>query len=337
MSDDSHDPVGGDHADGDHAGGLGPATPPGRAHLLWDNGNGTAAVWRLGASGSGGGERRLFGPFAGWTARALAVGPDGRVFLLWTGRDRAASIWSVDMEAGAAQRGEAGGARHGEFGPYDGWEARTLAVGPDGTLRVLWAGADGAAALWSLPGWSLTGGSLTREGFGGGEPEALDCGPFAGWAARSLAVGPDNLAHLLWTRGDGAASVWRVGAEGRVVPSEYGPYAGWDAVGVAAGRDGASRLLWRSAGGYASLWDAAQAGGDDRAADERPQTVHGPFKGWSAVGVASAGAGGAAHLLWRHDGGGLASVWHLGAADGGGHEEYGPYAGWVPVALAVGP
>ena len=317
-----------------------PPPPPGRTHLLWDNGSGTAAVWRLGewhpgASGPEDGEaadRQQFGPFTGWAARGLAVGPGGRVYLLWAGPGRAASVWSVDMEAGAA--------RHVEYGPYDVWEARALAVGPDGVLRVLWVGAGGSAALWSLP----------EQNFAeGGVHDSLDCGPFAGWTAQALAVGPDNRAHLLWTRGDGAASVWLVGADGRTQPSEYGPYDGWSAVGVAAGRDGGSCLLWRGAGGYASLWDVrapgvgeapgvgqTQEGEDARAPDERPQAVHGPFAGWTPAAVARGGDG-AAHLLWRRDGGGLASVWRLDATGGGSHRECGPFAGWMPVALALGP
>lgn len=182
-------------------------------------------------------------------------------------------------------------------------------------------GRRGRAALWSLRG--------------GEAPEALDCGPYAGWTAVSLAVGPDNRAHLLWTRDDGAASVWRIGADGLAHPAERGPYEGWSAVAAAAGREGASRLLWRSAGGLASLWDIP-AGGDAPVPDRRPQTVQGPFEGWTPAAVAP-GADGGAHVLWRHDGGGRASVWRLDEKGGVGHTEYGPYAGWAAVALALGP
>ncbi len=314
----SHDPLAGLSA------GPAPGVGAGRMHLLWDNGNGTAAVWRLGPSGAetGGAVRRQFGPFAGWAARALAVGPDRLAHVLWAGPGRAASVWSVDMEGG-----EVG---HWEFGPFDGWEARARAVGPDNVLRVLWAGADGRAALWSL-----------REGEA---PEALDCGPFEGWAAVSLAVGSDDRAHVLWTRDDGAASVWQVGADGVAQPSEYGPYPGWSAVAAAAGPGGISRLLWKSAGGWASLWDIPAGGEtpDQDAGDPvgHAQAVHGPFEGWTPAAVAP-GADGEAHVLWRRDGGGLASVWRIDAGeDGEGgveHTEYGPYAGWSAVALALGP
>lgn len=333
MTDGSHDSMSPDSMSHDPPAGPAPGRAPGsgrgRAHLLWDNGNGTAAVWRLGPGGAeapGASDRRQFGPFAGWAARALAVGADGRAYLLWAGRDRTASVWSVDMAGGED--------RHREFGPFPGWEARTLAVGPDGVLRVLWAGADGAAALWSLREEGL------REG---AAPESLVCGPYAGWAAVSLAVGPDGQALLLWTRADGAASVWRVGADGLAQQTEHGPYEGWSAVAVAAGQDGAIRLLWKSAGGYASLRDfpgggeaSGGAGPDNHGQGDHGQTVHGPFEGWTPAAVAQ-GADGQPHLLWRYNGGGLASVWRLAGADGVGHREYGPYAGWTPVALALGP
>ena len=309
-----------------------PGFGQGRTHILWDNGNGTASLRRLDAAGGpdlkpeGEPAPYLFGPFAGWTPRAVAAGSDGMVFLLWTGRDRTASVWSVDMEDGDY--------RHVEFGPYAGWEARALAVGPDAVLRVLWAGADGAAALWSL-----------RPG---APPEAMDYGPFPGWAAASLSVGPDNRAHLLWTRDDGAASVWRVGADGLALQTEYGPHDGWSAVAVAAGRDGTSRLLWKSAGGCASLWTVpaegesenglahseGQAPFESQAPSEgHAQTLCGPFEGWTPAAVAI-DADDAAQLLWRCDGGGPASVWRVDAAGGLTHAEYGPYAGWSPVALA---
>ena len=299
---------------------------PGRRHLLWDNGNGTAAVWRVEpAAGPGPGEvrRHQFGPFAGWAARALAVGPDGRVYLLWAGRDGGASLWSVDMEDG--------GRRHWEFGACAGWAARTLAVGPDDVVRVLWTGPGGRAALWSL-----------REGK---SPESLDCGPFAGWAAVSLSVGADNWAQMLWTGPGGAASVWRVGADGQAEQAKYGPFAGWRAVAVAsAGRGGAGRLLWQGAGGLASLWDMPggqgpggdTTGGEVSPPDRQPQAVHGPFEGWTPASVAL-GADEAAHVLWRFDGGGLASVWRMMGSEEVMHAEYGPFAGWVPVALALGP
>ena len=215
---------------------------------------------------------------------------------------------------------EGGAARLSEFGPYAGWEARALAVGPDGVLRVLWAGANGAAALWSL-----------REDEA---PESLDCGPFVGWTAASLAADPDGRAHLLWVRDGGGASVWRVGDDGLADQTEFGPYDGWRAVSVAAGRAG-SRLLWKGQGGRASVWDISGAGGRLGVDDER-QRVHGPFAGWTPT-VITLGAGGAAQFLWRGDSGGRASVWRADGAGGFTRTEYGPYTGWAAVALATGP
>ena len=70
--------------------------------------------------------------------------------------------------------------------------------------------------------------------------------------------------------------------------------------------------------------------------DRQPQAVHGPFEGWTPAAVAL-GADEAAHVLWRFDGGGLASMWRMMGSEEVTHAEYGPFAGWVPVALALGP
>lgn len=296
-----------------------------QTHVLWDNGLGTAALWRIGPSGET--TKRQFGPFPGWAARALDVGMDGAAQVLWAGRDGAASLWSI------AEDGES---RHVEFGPYAGWEARAVAAGPDGTHHVLWRGADGAAIVWSLrPGQS---------------PGSRSFGPYAGWGASSLSVGMDNRVHLLWHGRDGQAGVWRwsegSGRDGEAeiesqIESQisYGPHDGWSAVAVAEGEAGRSRLLWQGEGGQASLWpieEAGETGEGETGGEERPQTVYGPFAGWTVIGAAC-GPGDGARLLWKYDLGGMASLWRLAADGGFTHEEYGPYSGWVPVALAAGP
>jgi len=89
----------------------------GRVHLLWDSGNGTGAVWRLRPDGAA--DRRPFGPFAGWAARALAAGPDGRAFLPWRHDGGLASVRRL---------GAAGGVGHAERGPCAGRAPVALAV-----------------------------------------------------------------------------------------------------------------------------------------------------------------------------------------------------------------
>lgn len=287
-----------------------PALTP--MHILWDNRQGTAALWRITAGGK---TQRQFGPFAGWSARTLALGPDGAAHLLWTGRGGTASVWSV------AEDGET---RHSEFGPFAGWEAASLAVGPDGAQHVLWNRGDGAAILWTIQPEQA--------------PAVRTFGPYDGWRATSLSIGSDNHLHLLWNCRDGQASVWRWAGGGLEDDGEiesqatYGPYDGWTAAAIAGDSVGASRLLWRGEGGQASLWtldDAAEA-------DEQTRTVYGPFEGWTAS-AAACGPDGGAHLLWRYDLGGLASLWRVAADGEVTHEEHGPYTDWVPVALATGP
>lgn len=295
-------------------------------HLLWDNGQGTAAVWRISPAGET--TKRQFGPFDGWAARALAVGPEGTVHLLWTGRDGIASVWSVP---------EDGPPRQTKYGPFAGWEARALAVGADNTQHLLWNRADGTAIVWSIRPEQM--------------PEALHFGPYDGWSATGLAVGPDNQIHLLWNCRDGQAGVWRW-ASGSGTESEregeseaevemesqiaFGPFDGWRAAAVAGGCAGVSRLLWQGENGRASLWTVSGAEpGEPDGGEEQPQPVYGPFEGWTATGAAC-GPDDSAHILWRYQKGGMASVWRIEADGEFTHEEHGPYTGWAPVALAAG-
>jgi hypothetical protein len=104
------------------------------SRLLWRHQDGRASVWAVSAAGvlEGG---REFGPFAGWSATALASGQDGRSRLLWNHVDGRASLWSLSSTA-AFESGV-------EFGPFPGWSARGVAVGGDGKIRLLWRHVDG--------------------------------------------------------------------------------------------------------------------------------------------------------------------------------------------------
>ena len=297
--------------------------------LLWDNGGGSAALWRLEAGRKTPDAPLILGPFTRWTARGLAVGAAGESLLLWTGPEGRASVWRV----GPGTAGQAGAERPVKFGPYPGWEALGLAAGSDGIARLLWRGPDGTAALWRLPA-ALDSGET---------PSVRNFGPYPGWSAASLSVGPDRQVHLLWTHTDGEANLWRLddGEETAEhapadLQTQFGPYEDWAATAVTAQPDGTSRLLWRRAGGQASLWTVGAESAGVPPPDALTQAVQGPCQRWTAVGAAAQPGGGAA-LLWRHDGGGMASVWQLDAdGEAIAHAEHGPYSGWVPVALAAG-
>ncbi len=284
-----------------------PAAPPPApaatllAHVLWCDGSGTLSLWDVTA---GGFTHREAGPYAGWTPRFVAAGPDKRARVLWGHSSGAASLWTVNADGGIA---------HAEYGPYGGWTTRGLAVGPDSAPHVLWTQPGGEVSLWIV---NADGGIAHAE-----------YGPYDGWAARGLAVGPDGRTQVLWARGDGAASLWTVNADGSFSYTNYGPYSGWSPQGLAAAPDGTRRVLWTHTSGQASVWHVDAGGGFTHA-------EYGPYPAWATPGI-NVGADGVTRLLWAHPGG-EASLWSLDAAGGFAYRDYGPYAGWAALSLGGG-
>jgi len=91
-------------------------TPAPRTHLLWKCVDGTVSLWTVGDDGSV--AYKQYGPYAGWTATALADGADGVTTLIWTHTsDGKISLWKLDS---------AGNPLSNEYGPYPGWSAVAL-------------------------------------------------------------------------------------------------------------------------------------------------------------------------------------------------------------------
>ncbi len=281
--------------------------PPQRTQMLWTNTNGQAALWQVKADGTY--ASAVYGPFAGWTARAVSDGPDGTAHLLWTNTNGTASVWNISA-TGYTSR---------QFGPYSGWAAVSLATAPaggDGTSRLLWDNTNGQAAFWNL---NTATGAFSPTQFG----------PYSGWTAKAVSMASDE-AGLLWTNVNGQAAAWAVLANGTAAAMQvYGPYSGWTAQAIASGELGdEGRLLWDNSNGTASLWTPNLADGTFT------YTAYGPFGGWSARAVATGGDD-VNHLLWDNVSG-QASLWTL-TGSGYTSTQYGPFSGWTAVALSAGP
>ena len=251
--------------------------------LLWGNARGRAELWRL--SGSGAVEASAsFGPYYGWTPRAVSNGLDARGRALWTHDDGRAALWELDPANGLQT--------YSVYGPYGGWRAVDVALGQDLRSSLVWARLDGAAGLWTV----LPGGSIER---------ATTFGPYPGWRVRAVSAGGDNRTRLLWTEAGGQAALWTVSAAHALEGSAlYGPFAGWEAADLATAPDSSSYLLWRRADGAAGLWRVSAGGGGIELA-----ASFGPYAGWTAASLA-VGGDNRARLLWTHTDG-RANVWTL--------------------------
>lgn len=204
----------------------------GLTRLLWNNEDGSAALWLL-AAGRNQASYRL-DPMPGWTAIDVAAGVAGSTDILRIREDGALAIFRVD-NSGQVAAGPT-------YGPYEGWSATAIAGGPDGLTRVLWNNVDGSAAISLMQSGNL----LATNRYS----------PAAGWTAADIAVGADGQARLIWTHADGRTALWRVDEAGN--PTAFGPIydppAGFTATRVSAGADGLTRVLWTSKEGSSKVW-----------------------------------------------------------------------------------
>ncbi len=281
--------------------------PAGSAHVLWANSNGQASVWNM-ADASPAATCKVFGPYPGWTAQAVAEGPDGNVRLLWDSTDGQVSVWNLaDANPAATCK---------LYGPYSGWSGKALAVGPDNAAHLLWDNTDGRVSLWNLNDASPAASSVIY-------------GPYSGWSGTAIAIGPDNKERLLWNSTGGQASVWDLSdANPAATCKLYGPYSGWTANALAVGPDNAAHLLWDNTGGPVSLWNLADA---DPAATCQ---IAGPYAGWAGTAIAI-GADDKERLLWDNSGGPM-SLWNLANPNPAAScLVYGPFGGWTAIGISA--
>ncbi len=278
-------------------------------HVLWSSTNGMLSLWNFNPS-TGSFTQNSYGPFPGWSASAIADGPDGLTRVLWVNTGGAASIWSVDPLTGALTQNT--------FGPYPGWSATALSAGADNTTHVLWSSTKGASSLWNYS--TITGG-FTQNSYG----------PYADWSARSVADGPDGMTRMLWVNPNGAASIWSVDSTtGALTQNSFGPFPGWNAAALAVNYADTTHVLWTNSGGAASVWNYSTSTG------AFTQNTYGPFAGWSAASLAD-GPDENVQLLWDSTSG-SSSIWDLDNVSGAFTPyTFGPFPGWTTTAITSYP
>ena len=284
--------------------GVTSVTPPSsHAHLLWNKTDGTAALWTVNADSTY--ASAVYGPFSGWTARATSAAPDGTNWLLWTNTSGQISLWHVTALT-------ASGYTSTQYGPYPGYQAVSLSVGGDGSPHILWDGTNGTELLWTVnkttgtftdtaygpfAGWTAnqvaSGATVTdllwtntngaADGYriaANGSLTTHTFGPYPGYAAKSLSVGPDDGAHILWDNTNGAALLWNVDfSSGAFTYTSYGPFSGYSARAIATGPDNVTHILWDNTNGTAALWAVTGSGFTSK--------TYGPFPGWTAAGLSA--------------------------------------------------
>ena len=272
--------------------GAGPAAPPdplptpglptrfdfnadGFADIVWQNTDGSTALWLMtGATQTGG--TRLLGPGT-WSVKHVAdFNGDGKADILWEKTDGSTAIWLMN---GSTQ---IGGALL--LGAGTGWSVALVAdFDGDGKADLLWQHTDGRTALWTMNGATQTGG---RGLFGAG----------TGWVPKLVAdFNGDGKADILWQHTDGRTAMWLMNGSTQIGGALlFGAGTGWLAKGAGDfNGDGKSDILWEHADGRTAMWlmnGTAQVGG---------ALLLAAGTGWHAVGTGDFNADGKADIVWQ--------------------------------------
>jgi hypothetical protein len=166
-------------------------------------------VTTVGAAGGVAAQRLLGTPPGGWEPLGIGTGPDDRTRVLWRGTGRTTSgriaVWTLSPSL--AIEGVA------SFGPRVGWDLAGFAIGPaDGKPRLLWQGAAGPVALWTMNA-------------AGTSPEStMTFSAPVGWVVRTVSVDGVNRIRLFGNDTTGRCALWTFGPGGALTGTRvFGP------------------------------------------------------------------------------------------------------------------
>ena len=111
------------------------------SRLLWRHTNGSITIWTVDGAGTIV-SHPTYGPFSGWQAVRLAVGPDRQTRVLWRHSNGVIAIWTLDTAGNIVA--------NPTYGPYAGWTVSDLAIPWHGEINVAWTHTNGSIALWEL-------------------------------------------------------------------------------------------------------------------------------------------------------------------------------------------
>jgi hypothetical protein len=232
-----------------------------------------------------------YGPYGGWTIKALAPSAGNRSRLLWSHEDGRASIWTLSPTGTFEDGFEVSASLDIELGPTS--RVVDLAGDTRGGYCYVFVNQAGRALVGAFN--PVTNQAVARF-----------FGPFPGWRPIAVTAGPNEGApyRLLWRNVNGTASVWRLGVFGAFIDGkEHGPFPGWNPIDVSVGGDDNSRLLWANTNGATSVWVVSPEGAFLAGRE------YSAFPGWTPRAI-STGLDSQSRLLWNNADT-RASLWYL--------------------------
>jgi hypothetical protein len=213
----------------------------GKSGFLWQNTNGTVAIWSLDGLKVTGGTNAGFNPGPAW--HVIGSGDfngDGKADILFQNTDGTAAAWLMDgtkIVSGANIGANPGPAWH---------EIAAADFNGDGKADILWQNANGQAAIWEMDGLNVLEGNNVGANPGAAW-HAIGAGDFDG----------DGKADILWQNNSGQAAVWLM--DGFAVKSGANigtnPGSSWHVQAAADfNGDGKADILWQNTNGQAAIW-----------------------------------------------------------------------------------
>jgi FG-GAP-like repeat/Calx-beta domain/Bacterial pre-peptidase C-terminal domain len=262
----------------------------GHSDILWQNANGTPAVWLMNGTSAAAFGPALANSGPAWHEKTAAdFNGDGKADILWQNDNGTPAVWLMNGTSAAA------------FGPAlanpgPAWHETAAAdFNGDGKADILWQNDNGTPGVWLMDGTGVAA-------FG---PGLVNPGP--AWHEKAAAdFNGDGKADILWQNDNGAAAVWlmdgtNVAAFG---PALTNPGPAWHA--TAAGDfngDGKADILWQNDNGTPAVW---LMDGTNVAAFGPALANPGPA--WHEKAAADFSGDGKADILWQNDNG-TPEVW----------------------------
>lgn len=264
--------------------------------ILWQNTNGTPAIWEMNDINVIGGGW-LPNPGPAW--HAIGSGDFyglGQSDILWQNSDGTPAIWEMSdtVVIGGGWLPNPGAAWHvvgsGDFNA-------------DGKSDILWQNSDGTPAIWEMNGTSVIGGGWLPNP--GASWHVVGTGDFNG----------DGKSDILWQNSDGTPAIWELDGvaviDGRTLPN---PGPSWHIVGSGDfNGDGRSDILWQNSDGTPAIWE--MSGNDVIGGGPLPN----PGLAWHVIGTGDFNGDGRADILFQNSDG-TPAIWEMAGTNviGGG-------------------
>jgi microcystin-dependent protein len=213
----------------------------GHSDILWQNADGTPAVWLTNGTSLLSGSNVGFDPGTNW--HEIGSGDfngDGKSDILWQNTDGTIAEWFMN----GTQLISGGSVA---FNPGSTWHA----VGSgdfngDGKSDILWQNNDGTPAVWLMNGLNILSG--TNVGFN----------PGPSWHVIAAAdFNGDGKADILWQNADGTPAIWLMDGTNLLSGANVGfnPGPEWHVVGAGDfNGDGKADILWQNRDGTPAVW-----------------------------------------------------------------------------------